>query len=279
MKRLISLITRNLIGDLKAIEPLIRVVFTALGELLDELAPTFEWLWKQINRLLTALETLQEGWRKVSKSSGKEFETVKEDVEAVTDAVHELDEELNKLDGKTVNTTVNTKFTTTGSSSSGGGGGGSSGGGGGSSYADTVYAVKGISYGANNGTVGYYNSKTGASVSESEVKSKFYSKNTYHDGGIVEGVGDVPALLEAGEMVLTKPMQSKLFGMISGGNLSSGGGSEMNYTEIVNALMEAIRNTPLSITSKVNAIFDKRQLSKELIPEFESELKRLGKTK
>lgn len=277
MKRLVSLITGKFITDLKALEPLIRVVFTALGELLDELAPTFEWLWKQINRLLTALETLQEGWRKVSKSSGEEFETVKEDVEAVTDAVHELDEELNKLDGKTVNTTVNTNFTTTGSSSGGGGGGGSSGGGGGSSYADTVYAGTGMSYDARTNN---YTTKKGTEISADKIKSRSdaVAASRFHTGGIVEGVGDVPALLEAGEMVLTKPMQSKLFGMISGGNLSSGGGSEMNYTEIVNALMEAIRNTPLSITSKVNAIFDKRQLSKELIPEFESELKRLGKT-
>jgi phage tail tape measure protein, TP901 family, core region len=285
LKVALPLISRAFLFPLQQLANMIKPIYAALRDLFDYLQPVFEWVGYHIGQFIQMCEDILEMYYKLSKKGKEEFDKIDEEIIEVTEEVKNLDDALTDLDGKEINMTATLHQTTSGGytsgSSGGGGGGGSSGGS--SQYASTVYAVKGISYGNDgSGNVGYYNSKTGASVSEAEVKQKFNANQSdpkykvYHSGGIVDGVGDVPALLEAGEMVLTKGMQSKLFGMINNASYSNGGDSGMGLTDIVNALTEAIKNTPLNINNQVNAVFNKRTLAKELIPEFETELKRLG---
>ena len=241
------------------IRPLIilfKMGMQAAHDMFLKLEEAWSWLLEKLSFLKPLFNELVKASNTLSRAMGTEFENVSESVEETNNAIKGVKTSIEELDGTTANVNVNTNYTSSGSSgggsSSGFSGGGSSGGGGGSSYADTVYVVKGISYGANNGTVGYYNSKTGAPVSESEVKSKFYSKNTYHDGGIVGGSGEVPITALAGEMILTKSQQAALFNIAMGDATPKSESCNFNVSEFLSRLktdmMDAINSSTLNVT-------------------------------
>lgn len=263
----IIIFAKTLMVLIRPLISLFKLWMGAVNEVFVKLEEAWAWLLEKLSFLQPIFDELVKASNTLSRAMGAEFEDVTESVEETNEAIKDVKTSLEGLDGTTANVNVNTNYTSSGSSG-GGFSGGSSGGGGGGSYADTVYAVKGISYGSNNGTVGYYNSKTGAPVSEAEVKSKFYSKNTFHDGGIVGGSGEVPVTAMAGEMILTKSQQAALFNIAMGDTTPKSETSAFNVSEFLTRLktdmMDAINNSALNVTVDSVLNLDGETLARDL---------------
>lgn len=99
---------------------------------------------------------------------------------------------------------------------------------------------------------------------ETEARADWKAKGgTFQTGGIVSGLGAVPAIVHGGEMVLNNNQQSKLFGLLNGGGLGA-----------------SIPNISLSVSVGIYAgsAIEKRQLAVELWEELGKLARSLNKT-
>lgn len=88
-----------------------------------------------------------------------------------------------------------------------------------------------------------------------------FADGIFHEGGVVGGgsIGaETPALLQVGEMVLTRGQQARLFEIANGGGVAAGG--TMNFTfapnitgNVDNATLDAIRSQAREISSLMEA--------------------------
>lgn len=278
LKKIYSLMSNYVLKVLQAVVPILKTYIEMFNEILDYLQPLFDFINEQLGIIVDGLTTLWETAKKALKVLGMEFDETTETVNETKTAIEETKEAVDKLDGSKANIDVVTNYSSTGSAGGGFSGGSSGGGGGGSGAgADRVFAGTGYSYHAEKG---YYDSKTGASVSEQTVKDKFNSKNgtNFHTGGIIPGGQgqDVPTVLQAGEMVLTKQQQNELFNLATGNGGSGGGGVSQTdligmFKTLADYIVDAIANKDfnVNVTNKNNGSLT--DLARQINPYLERE--------
>lgn len=265
-------LSKGILVVLRIIAPILKTYIQMFHEIFDYLEPILKTVWEGLNKILEPLQTLYDTAKKALSLLGIEFEDVGEEIDVEKEKAEEFDEALTALDGKQVNTYVNTEYTTSGagSGSIAGKGSGSS-----SSYSGTVYA--GVSnMGFDSEKNAYVNSKTGTVISADKISSRedLVQASKFHSGGIVPGFGELPAILQGREMVLTQGQQANLYNMANGSkvpyqNNSNAGGmnaSDLNNFAVIiaNALQSVMENTSFDVNVQNTVRLDPDKLAETM---------------